>query len=50
MVGRVVLLELSQRHTSAWIQFRDPDGEFLLAEAANALPKWLEPELADNRV
>jgi hypothetical protein len=45
-----LLLELSQRHTSAWIQVRDPDGEFLLAEAANALPKWLEPELADNRV
>jgi hypothetical protein len=45
-----LLIELSQRHTSAWIQVRDPDGEFLLAEAANALPKWLEPELADNRV
>ncbi|KEQ75884.1 SGT1-domain-containing protein [Aureobasidium namibiae CBS 147.97] len=45
-----LLLELSQRHPSAWIQVRDPDGEFLLAEAANALPKWLEPELADNRV
>ncbi|KAI4851043.1 SGT1-domain-containing protein [Aureobasidium sp. EXF-8845] len=45
-----LLVELSQRHTSAWIQVRDPDGEFLLAEAANALPKWLEPELADNRV
>ena len=45
-----LLLELSQRHTSAWIQVCDPDGEFLLAEAANALPKWLEPELADNRV
>lgn len=45
-----LLVELSQRHPSAWIQVRDPDGEFLLAEAANALPKWLEPELADNRV
>ncbi|KAI5204781.1 SGT1-domain-containing protein [Aureobasidium subglaciale] len=45
-----LLLDLSQRHPSAWFQVRDPDGEFLLAEAANALPKWLEPELADNRV
>jgi hypothetical protein len=45
-----LLVELSQRQPSACIQVRDADGEFLLAEAANALPKWLEPELADNRV
>lgn len=28
----------------------DTDGEFLLIEAAHALPKWLSPEVADNRV
>lgn len=28
----------------------DTDGEFLLIEAANALPKWLNPEIADHRV
>jgi hypothetical protein len=28
----------------------DTDGEFLLIEAANALPRWLNPEIADNRV
>lgn len=45
-----LLLQLSEQHPSAWIQLHDPDGEFLLAEAANALPKWLEPDTADNRV
>ena len=33
-----------------WIKVTDTDGEFLLVEAANALPPWLEPETADNRV
>ncbi|KAF3490937.1 ecdysoneless [Arthroderma uncinatum] len=28
----------------------DSDGEFLLVEAAAALPAWLEPDVADNRV
>ncbi len=28
----------------------DNDGEFLLIEAAYALPKWLKPETAANRV
>ncbi|KAK9239943.1 SGT1 protein-domain-containing protein [Lipomyces kononenkoae] len=28
----------------------DSDGEFLLIEAANAIPKWLNPDNADNRV
>ncbi|XP_074591192.1 protein ecdysoneless homolog [Curcuma longa] len=28
----------------------DSDGEFLLIEAAFALPRWLEPDTADNRV
>ena len=28
----------------------DNDGSFLLIEAANTLPKWLKPEVADRRV
>lgn len=28
----------------------DSDGQFLLVEAANVLPRWLNPEVADNRV
>ena len=34
------------------VHFRvsDTDGEFLLIEAAHHLPKWLDPDTADNRV
>lgn len=28
----------------------DADGEFLLVEAANTLPRWLNPEIAEHRV
>lgn len=28
----------------------DTDGEFLLIEAANALPAWVKPEIMDHRV
>lgn len=28
----------------------DSDGEFLLIEAANVLPRWIKPEIATNRV
>jgi len=28
----------------------DNDGEFLLIEAADFLPKWLSPENSENRV
>lgn len=45
-----LLRELSQRFEDAWIRVFDADGEFLLIEAANVLPKWLNPEIADNRV
>lgn len=44
------LLDLSKRFPDAWIRIYDTDGEFLLIEAANALPKWLNPEIAENRV
>ncbi|KAF7876586.1 hypothetical protein EAF04_001674 [Stromatinia cepivora] len=45
-----ILKELSSRFPTLWIKVVDSDGEFLLIEAANALPKWLNPEIADNRV
>ncbi|KAK5113486.1 hypothetical protein LTR62_003355 [Meristemomyces frigidus] len=45
-----LLLELSKSCPDAWILVYDNDGEFLLVEAANALPKWLNPEIAENRV
>jgi len=44
------LRELSKEFKDAWIRIYDTDGEFLLIEAANALPKWLNPEVAENRV
>ena len=45
-----LLLELSRKFSDAWIRVYDTDGEFLLIEAANALPRWLNPEIAENRV
>ncbi|KAG0647300.1 ecdysoneless [Hyphodiscus hymeniophilus] len=45
-----MLKELSNIFPEAWIKVVDSDGEFLLIEAANALPRWLNPEIADNRV
>lgn len=44
------LRELSKEFKDAWIRVYDTDGEFLLIEAANALPNWLNPEVAENRV
>lgn len=32
------------------IRIEDNDGEFLLIEAADFLPKWLDPENSANRV
>ncbi|KAK3677194.1 hypothetical protein LTR78_002732 [Recurvomyces mirabilis] len=45
-----ILLELSKLCSDVWIRVYDTDGEFLLIEAANALPKWLNPDIAENRV
>jgi len=45
-----LLRELSKQFSDAWIRIYDTDGEFLLIQAANALPKWLNPEVAENRV
>lgn len=45
-----LLRELSKEFKDAWIRIYDTDGEFLLIESANVLPKWLNPEVAENRV
>ncbi|KAK2015349.1 SGT1-domain-containing protein [Colletotrichum eremochloae] len=45
-----ILRELSKSHPNAWVRVFDADGEFLLIEAANVLPKWLSPETDQNRV
>ncbi|KAF9869254.1 regulatory factor sgt1 [Colletotrichum karsti] len=45
-----ILRELSKSNPAAWIRVSDSDGEFLLVEAANVLPKWLSPENDQHRV
>lgn len=45
-----VLRQLTKTFPKLWIKVTDSDGEFLLIEASGTLPKWLEPEVAENRV
>ncbi|KAL5473969.1 hypothetical protein EMCRGX_G028539 [Ephydatia muelleri] len=45
-----ILFKLSERFEDLVISVSDSDGEFLLIEAANMLPKWVNPESAENRV
>ncbi|MCJ1432569.1 hypothetical protein MMC27_001926 [Xylographa pallens] len=45
-----ILRELSKQFQDIWVKAVDTDGEFLLIEAANSIPRWLNPEIADNRV
>ncbi|ODQ53514.1 SGT1-domain-containing protein [Saitoella complicata NRRL Y-17804] len=45
-----ILHQLSMRFDDIGIQVTDTDGEFLLIEAAHVLPRWLNPDNADNRV
>ena len=45
-----ILRELSKQCPEVWIRIADTDGQFLLIEAANVLPRWLNPEIADFRV
>ncbi|KAI9147877.1 Protein ecdysoneless [Paramyrothecium foliicola] len=44
-----LLRQLTQSHPDLWIRVADEDGEFLLIEAANVLPKWLSPEIDRHR-
>ena len=45
-----ILRQLTTSHPNVWVRVFDTDGEFLLVEAANVLPKWLSPETDHNRV
>ena len=45
-----LLVEATRRNPTAWCRVSDSDGEFLLIEAAHALPRWLGPEVAEHRV
>ncbi|CRJ79862.1 hypothetical protein BN1708_000113 [Verticillium longisporum] len=44
-----LLKKLSLANPNLWIRIFDSDGEFLLIEAANVLPAWLNPEMDRNR-
>ncbi|KAJ1325604.1 SGT1-like protein [Microdochium nivale] len=44
-----LLRELTRSRNDVWAQISDSDGEFLLIEAANAVPNWLSPEIDGNR-
>lgn len=44
-----LIRELSKQFPALWARVSDSDGEFLLVEAANVLPKWLSPEIDANR-
>ncbi|EEY23591.1 SGT1-like protein [Verticillium alfalfae VaMs.102] len=44
-----LLRKLSLANPNLWIRIFDSDGEFLLIEAANVLPAWLNPEMDRNR-
>ncbi|CEO95238.1 SGT1 protein [Plasmodiophora brassicae] len=45
-----ILRELSQRFPSLVIRVEDDDEQFILIEAANALPPWANPDVCRNRV
>ncbi|TGJ80246.1 hypothetical protein E0Z10_g8527 [Xylaria hypoxylon] len=44
-----LLRRLTVTFPSLWVRVFDSDGEFLLVEAANVVPKWLSPEIDGNR-
>ena len=45
-----LLFDITTKFPNTIVKLHDTDGEVLLIEAANELPKWLEPETSDNRV
>ncbi|CAK4076188.1 unnamed protein product [Aphanomyces euteiches] len=49
-VATAALLKLTKTNGDITVKVWDADGEFLLIEAAEALPSWLHPENSANRV
>ncbi|ORY87809.1 SGT1 protein-domain-containing protein [Protomyces lactucae-debilis] len=45
-----ILRSLSERCPQIYVSVTDSDGEFLLIESAMHLPRWLDPDNAENRV
>eukprot|EP00039_Didymoeca_costata_P028968 m.22736 g.22736 ORF g.22736 m.22736 type:complete len:625 (-) comp7431_c0_seq2:77-1951(-) len=45
-----LLRELTTAFTDIWVSVVDNDDQFLLIEAADALPRWLTADVAKNRV
>ncbi|XP_005111816.1 protein ecdysoneless homolog [Aplysia californica] len=45
-----LLYEITREFSGTVVRVNDNDEEFLLIEAAEVLPKWLDPETAENRV
>ncbi|CAH0729768.1 unnamed protein product, partial [Brenthis ino] len=45
-----LLLELTKRYTDLIVKIEDNDGDFLMIEAANYLPAWVNPDNTENRV
>ncbi|KAF9905072.1 hypothetical protein EC991_002025 [Linnemannia zychae] len=45
-----LLREITKRIPGSVARVQDNDGEFLLIEAADHIPTWLDPENSDNRV
>lgn len=45
-----LLREWSKVHPDVCISVADEDGEFLLIEAADVLPAWVQPDTSENRV
>lgn len=45
-----LLFELTKSDSELVVKVDDTDGDFLLIEAADYLPKWVDPDTSDNRV
>ncbi|KAG6017397.1 hypothetical protein E4U43_001430 [Claviceps pusilla] len=45
-----MLRELTKVFPYLWVRIADTDGEFLLIEAANTLPNWINSDIDANRV
>ena len=45
-----LLFAITKHFPDVIVQMHDNDGEMLLIEAADALPRWLEPDTSENRI